>query len=323
MQVSLSSCGAGIRDVLVPDNNGVARTVTLRPMDESNMFNTYHGKTVGRTAGRIKDACFTIDGKTAHLAKNNKGVDDLHGGTEGIHARVFSYQVEEGKDSTKVIFKYRSPDGAGGYFGNVDIVVTYVVCENENDFSIIYDATTDEKTLLNLTNHVYWNMSGDLRETVENQIMYLSAPYYASLDERLIITGKVPVNEVMDFRTPHEVGKYIEDPELQKYTKGYDHPFFLDVKSKDEVAASLVSALSGIKLEVRTTYPLAVVYADCQANPNVEVYPGKMDKKYLAICYECQYHSDGTRWEKDADYGVITPEKPYHNEIHYTFSLVK
>ena len=127
MEIKLSTCGAGIKEIKVPDKNGIIKTVTLAPVDNERYNQAYHGKIIGRTSGRIENATFTIDGKTANLEKNNQGIDNLHGGTTGLHQQNFEVSIEENIEFTDVVFTYFSPDGEGGYFGNINITITYRV----------------------------------------------------------------------------------------------------------------------------------------------------------------------------------------------------
>ncbi|MBQ9081619.1 MAG: galactose mutarotase [Clostridia bacterium] len=320
MRLTLTSCGAGIREIKVPDKFGNVKTVTLAPKDDSKYQSAYHGKTIGRTAGRIENATFSIDGKVARLQKNNFDTDNLHGG-EGVYAKPFDYTVKQREEYTDVSFTYFSPDGEHGYFGNVTITVTYRVYEKENKFRIFFDGETDRKTLLNLTNHVYLNVSGDLSEKVTEQTMYLNASRYGEVNERLIVRKIAEVSDEFNFTTPRKIGERIEDASVQRYTKGYDHVFFLNESGLHTLACSLSSQKSGILLEVRTTYPCAVVYTNNFPLELSEVGAEKQDEKYLAVCFECQYHPDGIH-QMSENCGVFTPEKGYHEETEFTFKTI-
>ncbi len=321
LKLVLTTNGAGIREVYVPDKNGDSRIVTHRPLDEEVFYKGYHGKTIGRTSGRIANATFSIDDKTAVLEKNNRGVDNLHGGAAGLHDKEFALQVKPAKEYTDVIYTYHSPDGDGGYFGAVDFVITYRVYEDENKFAMIFDATCDQPTLLNLTNHVYWNMGGDCSENCTTQILYIDAPYVGKLNERLIIEEIVPVSKEFDFRTPHAIGDYVDTPAVQKYTAGYDHPWFFESADFNKVRCTLHSNKSGIRLNLKTTYPCVVYYGD-NFPVKGEICKGVKDQKYHAVCLECEYNPDGIHTEPD-NCGVTTPEKPYHEVMEFTFDIVE
>ena len=317
MTVALSDCGAGIRDVYVPDRDGMPQLVTLRPADETLMLRAAHGKTIGRTAGRIANAEFTIGERTAHLEKNNRGVDNLHGGSASFRYKKFEYSVREFDDCAEVEFTYFSPDGEGGYFGNVTLSVTYALYAHENKLVIRYRGTCDEKTLLNVTNHAYWNLSGNLRETVENHIMRINASRFGYVNERGVTVDETAVTPEFDFRTAHAIGEFIDSPEVQRVTCGYDHPFFLD-GNDGTFAVSVYSPASGIEMRVSTDYPCVVIYTN-NSPKDARLFGGGTDGKYMAVCTECQYHPDGIHRQPHAC-GVFSPEKPYENEIVFEFN---
>lgn len=320
MTVCLTDLGAAIREVKVPDKNGEVKTVTLCPTDDKIFVAGYHGKTIGRTSGRINGATFSIDGKTAVLEKNNYGRDNLHGGATGLHAQKFSYIINEGEKYTEAEFTYLSKDGEGGYFGNVKITVIYRIYEGQNRFGIIFKGVADEKTLLNLTNHVYWNMGGNLTENVKEQALFINASHVGKLNERLISEEIIAVPAEFDFRKPHKIGDFAEAENVQRHTTGYDHPFFFAESGLDKLACALQSEKSGIRLEVRTTYPCVVLYTDNYADGNVEVYKDRLDEKYMAACLECQYHPDGVH-QTPEKCGIISPENDYYEEVDYRFVI--
>ncbi|MDE6397883.1 MAG: galactose mutarotase [Clostridiales bacterium] len=323
MIVTLCSLGASIREIRTPDKTGESVTVTMRPASEETFRATYYGKTIGRTAGRIANATFTINGKTAQLQKNNKGIDNLHGGASGLHAQIFAHRIARSDAYTDVVFTYFSPDGEGGYFGNVQFAVTYRIWENENKFSMIYDATTDEPTLINLTNHVYLNVSGDMREPAAEHTLTIAASRKAKLNEQLIIEGIEPVTPATDFRSPRKIGEKINEAEVQQYTHGYDHVYFLDKSGLDTVACTLSSEKSGIALAMRTTAPSVVFYSNSMPKAGMKVLPsGQTDEKYIAACLECERFSDGYAAYPELC-AVTTPEKPYHEETEFAFTVTE
>lgn len=305
LEVTLCALGAGIASIRFPDRAGVKRELTK--LSDNGYGVGHNGLTTGRTAGRIANATFTVGGKTAVLEKNNFGVDNLHGGSTGLHKKVFDMTLEEKDNGVDVVFSCVSPDGEGGYFGNIALDVVYTVYENENAMRLKYHATADCETLLNVTNHVYLNASGDLREPVTVQDVFINASRVGKLDERLITREIIPVTPQFDFRKAHKHGDYNADESVQRYTHGYDHPFFLDGCGEDVPACSLYSETSGIKITVSTTYPCVVVYAD------------NFGGNY-AVCFECQYHPDGIHACKD-DCGILSPDSPYDNSMLYKFDI--
>lgn len=322
MIIALSSLGAGIREVRVPDKTGDTKTVTLCPVEEEENRYGYYGKTIGRTSGRIAEARFNIDGKVAFLEKNNFSRDNLHGGRTGLHAQVFGYEIIESEDFCDVVFSYLSKDDEGGYFGQADIKVTYRIFNTVNKFAIRFDADVNEKLLLNLTNHVYWNLGGDLSEKITEEMLYINADRYGKLNERLIVEKITPVTKHMDFRKPHKIGDFIDEEDVQEFTKGYDHPFFFKTAGADKTACAAFSEKSGIRLDVRTTYPCVVLYTSNYADEHLELFRGVKGSRYLGFCLECQYHPDGIH-QMSENCGLCEPDKPYHEETEYLFSIKK
>ena len=320
LQLTLCSLGASIRDIRVPDAEGTTRSVILRPADETLFAANYYGKTIGRTSGRIEGATFRLGDKTAKLDKNNRGTDNLHGGAEGFHAKVFDTEVHSGADYTDVVFSLFSPDGEGGYFGNVHATVTYRVWENAATFRILYDCTADEPTLLNLTNHVYLNVGGDLRESAKEQTLQIRASQVSKFNDRLIVEKFIPVPPELDFRTAHKIGDFVYSETVQRYTNGYDHVYMLDTHGIQDTACVVESEKSGIRLEIATTYPCTVFYANSMPKEDMAVYPCGEDQQYLALCLECQYNSAGIFMTPE-NCGVTTTEKPFHEETEYRFTV--
>lgn len=305
MAVTLCAAGAGIMSIKVPDRDGTPREVTK--LGKNGYATDFHGLTIGRTSGRISNAEFSIGDKTAHLQKNNFGVDNLHAGRSGLFSRLFDMRVTESINRAEVEFTYFSPDGEGGYFGNADIRIIYYAYNDKNVLGINFCAVPDCATLFNMTNHVYFNMSGDLREPFSEQLMFINASRYGVLNERLVLQEVVPVTPPFDFTTPRKAITTLNDESVQRYSHGYDHPFFLDARGLDITACSLHSETSGIRLNVKTTYPCVVVYGDN--------FAGNM-----GVCFECQYNPDGIHMSPH-DCGIATPDDPYNETTEFWFDI--
>ena len=318
MEIKLSTCGAGIREVRVPNEFGVVKTVTLTALSDELYNSSSHGKSIGRTSGRIENATFTIDDKTAFLDKNNRGIDNLHGGKSGFHKQNFNFSLEENQQYTDVVFTYFSPDGEGGYFGNVMVSITYRVFEEENRFRITINGKSDCKNILNITNHVYWNLSGDLSENILEHEMFLDASRRGKLNSRLILTEIIPVSQEFDFRNGQKIGTYILSECVQEHTTGYDHPFYLD--NNNEIAASLYSEKNNLRLNVKTSYPSIVCYSDNYPFQNTEILKNVYDSKYMAICLECQYSPNGLKIVPEKA-GVFNADEEYNEYIEYEFII--
>lgn len=313
MEITLSSCGAGIREIKLPNKNGEIKTITLAPIDNKLYNQAYHGKIIGRTSGRIENASFAIDGRCAYLEKNNQGIDNLHGGSTGFHVQNFDYVIEANSNFTDIIFLYLSPNGEGGYFGNIDIKITYRIYKLNNKFEIIINGISDCKNYLNITNHVYWNLSGDLCDNILNHELFINASKRGFLNERSILTEILPVSKEFDFRKPKLIGEDINADCVTLNTIGYDHPFYLD---EGNVASTLYCKESGIKLSIKTTYPVVVCYVNNYPEYDKLVFNDKYDDMNMAVCLECQYSPNGL---------VMTPnnagvfEKEYNHKIEYEF----
>ena len=314
MEIKLSTCGAGIKEIKVPNKEGLVKTVTLAPVDDKLYNEAYHGKIIGRTSGRMENATFTIDGLTANLEKNNQGTDNLHGGSTGLHQQNFDVEINEINEYTDVIFTHFSPDGEGGYFGNVNIKITYRVYENINKFDIIINGKSDCKNLLNITNHVYWNLNGDLSNKILEHELYINASKRGVLNERSILTDIIPVSKEFDFRKPKLLGQDINADCVTLNTVGYDHPFYLDENAN--IVSYLYCKDSGIKLNIKTTYPVIVCYSNNYPEYDVEVFKGVYDNMHMAVCLECQYSPNSLKMTPE-NAGVFDEE--YNEVIEYEF----
>ena len=305
MTIKLSSLGAGIREVKVPDKNGDVKLITLSYTNDEYYNEFYHGKIIGRTSGRMENASFEIDGKVAKLEKNNKDMDNLHGGNTGLHHQNFDYRIIENNEYTDIIFNYLSPDGEGGYFGNIAINITYRIYE-------------DIKNLLNITNHVYWNLSGDLKETILDHELYINADKRGVLNERSILTDIIPVSKEFDFRIPKLIGLDIKHEDVTLNTGGYDHPFYL-VDNKN-VVSSLSSKASGVNLDIKTSYPVVVFYSNNYPECDKLITNDKYDDMHMAVCLECQYSPNSVIMTPDKS-GIF--DKEYNEWIEYEFNSSK
>ena len=258
--VVLSSLGAGIVGVTVPDRDGNLADVVLGYADPADYFGDgpCAGKTPGRYANRIAKGKFKIGNKEYQLAINN-GPNALHGGPEGFMNRIW----ESESKGSHVKFTYHSADGEEGYPGAVDVTVVYS-WNDDNELMMEYSAETDKKTVINLTNHAYFNLDGEGSGTVLDHNLQLFASHWLPTDDTQIPLGEIAEvkGTPMDFTAGKRIGEEIEaDFEALKIGKGYDHCWVLDNWHKHSVikAARLVSEKSGRVLDVLTTQPGAQV----------------------------------------------------------------
>ena len=254
MEVCITNFGGRIVSIMVPDKNGKMQDVVLGFDSIADYINvpSDFGASIGRYANRINQGRFVLDGDTIQLPQNNFG-HCLHGGPKG-----WQYQVYEANliDPMTLELTRISPDGDENFPGNVTAKVTYTLTE-DNAIDIKYSATTDKKTIINMTNHSYFNLTGNPSKASTDNILYVNADYYTPVDSTFMTTGEIaPVKDTpMDFTTPKTVGQDISNYDFVqlKNGNGYDHNWVLNTKGDiSQVAAKLTSPESGITLEVYT-----------------------------------------------------------------------
>lgn len=317
--VELCNIGAAIVSVVVPDRNGVLEDVVLGYESPLSYFGDgpCAGKCPGRFANRIALGKFTFDGKTFSLPVNN-GPNHLHGGPEGFQNKVW----ESKTDGNAVEFMYFSEDGEAGYPSDLKVVARYDWSE-EHVLELTFNAVSDGPTILNLTNHAYFNLAA-FKENVLGHELCLNASEYLPTDETLIPLGdSEPVSGTpMDFINPKTLGRDIKaDFAALNYGKGYDNCFVLDDYTPGQMgkAASLYSETSGRLLEVFTTQPGVQIYTGNWLEGCPEGKGGRIYHDYDAVAIECQHFPDSPN---KADYpSVVLREGESFNEaIIFAFS---
>lgn len=256
--VTITNYGARVAHLVVPDKTGTPTDIVLGYNSLKEYLESpsaYYGALIGRYANRIANGAFELDGQKFQLPQNNK-TNSIHGGPGGLHNVV--WDIVNSTD-TYVELQYLSPDGDQGYPGNLDITVMYKLNE-ENGLEIIYQAMSDKKTVINLTNHSYFNLNGDGSGDVNKHVLQIEADSYTPVDTLLIPLGEHTVvdNTPFDFRTPTAIGQRIDDPDTQLKTGGgYDHNYVLKKgeTGTPEKVATVFSNESGITMEVFTTEP--------------------------------------------------------------------
>lgn len=319
--VTLSSLGAGIVAVEVPDANGKMADVCLGYKNPADYIDDgpCAGKVPGRYANRIAKGHFSLDGKEYTLAINN-GPNALHGGPTGFMNHIWDSEAIESEG--KVIFTLSSPDGDEGYPGDLKATATYTWDEN-NKLTLKLEAETDAPTVINLTNHAYWNLEGHNSGNIFNHEMWLGASRYLPTDETLIPTGELAEieNTPMDFTAPKKIGKDIEkDFTALKYGKGYDNCWVIDgyEKGKLKHVATLTSAPSGRILEVSTTQPAAQVYTGNWLAGSPENKSGRSYEDYDGVAIECQNFPDAPN-HSNFPCPVLKAGEKYEETIEFAF----
>ncbi len=319
--VTLCSIGAGIVSVNVPDKDGKMGDVVLSYGKAGSYFGDgpCMGKCPGRYANRIAAGKFSLDGKQYELPVNN-GPNHLHGGPEGFQNKIWESRKHKGG----VEFKYSAADGEMGYPGNLTVVARYEWSE-DNELRLTFSAKSDAKTVVNLTNHCYFNLNG--KGSVLRHYLKLNATQYLPTDETLIPLGEAEpvVGTPMNFITAKTLGRDIrKDFPALKYGKGYDACWVIDdyMPGQIQEAAELYSTQSGRELKVYTTQPGVQVYTGnwLEGCPN-----GKRGRKYHDYCgvaLECQHFPDSPN-HPDYPSTVLKPGKVMHEAIIFAFSVKK
>ncbi len=319
-QLKLTTYGARIVSLTVPDRTGKLANVTLGfdslpPYLEHQAF---FGCTTGRFANRIAKARFKLDGQEYHLAANN-GPNHLHGGLKGFDRQHWQATSYENSDAIGVEFTYHSPAGEEGYPGDLDVKVRYS-WSNDNVLTIKYTATASKATILNLTNHAYWNLGGvGSGKILEHELM-LAADTFLPIDETSIPTGKLAPVEgtVMDFTSYRPIGARIEALKQPPSTsQGYDHCYVIRRHDHDlRLAAQLYDPRSGRSMEVHTTEPGMQLYTGNFLKGDKE--SGGFDQ-HKALCLETQHFPDSPN-RPEFPTTVLKPGQMYRQTTVYRFS---
>ncbi len=274
---------------------------------------SYLGALVGRVCNRIEKGHFSIGDKDYRLPINN-GPNSLHGGIEGFSYKVFDYELIE--DGVK--FHYLSKNQEEGYPGNLDFYAIYWL-ENQS-LHIQYDAICDQDTLVNITNHSYFNLNG-YASNIDEHMLKIEASKFGCVDENGLFTGEYrDVDEsAFDFRKENKIGNLIHSKDEQLIiAKGYDHPYLFDTKENQVI---LYSPKSGIELRVSTTYPSAQIYSANYLNGQKDKY-GKVMHPQDALCIETSYLPDSIHKEKNSK-TLLKADELYNEETVYTFEVRK
>lgn len=318
--VKLSSFGAGILEINVPDRNGKLDDVVLgyRNLEDYMHDGPCAGKTPGRYANRIGLGQFSIDGKQYQLATNN-GPNALHGGPENFANKIWDAKIVE----NGVEFNLVSPDGDEHYPGTLTAKVTYT-WNDDNELTINYDADTDAPTVVSLTNHAYFNLSGDCSGCVLDTKVKLYAEKYLPTNSTQVPNGEYAdvAGTPMDFRTPKALGKDIkQDFPALKYGKGYDSSWVIDnwEKGKLSPAAEVMDEKSGRKLSIFTTQPAVQVYTGNWLKGSPISKCGKEYSDYDAVALECQGMPDAPN-KPNFPSQLLRPGEHYHEVIIYKLS---
>ncbi len=319
IMVKMINYGGTIIEILVPDREGNVENIVLtyRNIEDYIENPAYFGATIGRTSGRIADGRFTLDDRVYELNKNY-GVNQGHGGSTGFSFRIWDYKIKEIDQGTTVEFSYLSKDMEENYPGNLQVKVKYTL-KNSNELVIEYEGETDKNTICNLTNHSYFNLSGDYKRKITEQFLQVSSHSFLELNSNQIPTGEfIDVKETpMDFNSLKLIERDIKNNYDQlTMTNGYDHTWILD-KSENQII--MYDEISGRKMIINTTYPSVVIYS-YNFPKNEKLKTGKTGSKHDGICFETQYEPNGINNDRLNSARLNSGEK-YYEKTELKFSV--
>lgn len=324
-EATVINYGAKIVSLCVPDRDGKLTDVVLGHNNLNEYLNSeepYFGAVCGRTGNRIAKGKFTLDGVTYQLAINN-GPNNLHGGLKGFNAVVWDAKQT---DNQTLELTYLSKDGEEGFPGNLNVKITYKLTD-DNSFDIDYEATTDKATIINLTNHSYFNLSGEGDPSVYDHSLKIFSREYLPTDDTAIPYGKPEAvgGTPFDFIMPHPIGERInEDFQQLHFGKGYDHTFILEKNLPGQFALALecYSPKTGIVMDIYTTEPGVQVYTGNWMTGNFEGKHGHRYPMRAAVCFETQHFPDSIN-KPEYPSVVLRPGDTFKSKTVHKFTVKK
>lgn len=323
MCAKIINYGGIIVSLFIPDKNGISKDVVLGYDNIENYYHngTYFGALIGRCSNRIKSGKFFIDGAEYSVALNDNGINHLHGGNKGFDTKLWDYNItQQGLE-----LSYLSKDGEENYPGNLDVKVIYSITDN-NELKVDYYAVSDKSTIINLTNHSYFNLDGHETGSILDQKLWINSNYFTATDNGSIPTGElVNVKDTpMDFNIPTPIGERIDEKyEQLNLAGGYDHNWKVNRDSdKLEKVASLYSEKTGIFMEVSTTLPGIQIYAGNYLGGHVNKL-GKNNAVYdkrAGVCFETQYFPNAINIPT-FESCIFKKGEEYHHTTIFKFSI--
>jgi aldose 1-epimerase len=327
MEVKILTYGGILQSIRVPDRDGNLANVTLNAPDLDGYLDgtPYFGNITGRYANRIARGTFTLDGHMYRLALNN-GENSLHGGNVGFDKVIWTASEVTDGEGVGLKLSRTSPDGEEGYPGALTVDVTYTLTD-DNEIRIDYHATTDAPTVVNLTNHAYWNLAGEGAGSIYDHELQINAPSYTPVDSTLIPTGEIVdvAGTPFDFTQPHAIGERIRDGSNEQLIigQGYDHNYVLDRPSPDDkttiVAAEVFEPTSGRVLTISTTEPGIQFYSGNFLNGLDVGESGQTYRQGDGFALETQHYPNSPN-QPDFPSTVLQPGDEYATTTTYAFS---
>lgn len=324
-EATITNYGGRIVSIVVPDREGKRADVVLGFDDLAGYLakNPYFGALVGRYANRIGNARFNLDGKTFELEANDPP-NSLHGGNHGFDKSVWTPKVLTGEHGDALVLTHFSPDGDAGYPGNLQVRVTYSLT-SDNELHVLFEATTDQRTVVNLTNHSYFDLSGKQgQDGILQHIITIDADHITPVDKHLVPTGELmPVaGTPFDFTSPHTIGERIDDRNEQlKLAWGYDQNFVLRGEQGTlRLAAKAVDPGTGRVLEVLTTEPGIQFYSGNHLDGSVTGKGGAVYRFRTGFCLETQHFPDSPN-HPEFPSTVLNPGAMFQSHTVFRFSV--
>lgn len=314
--------GAIITEINIPDREGNIENIVLSFEDYDTYLKNpgYLGAAIGRNSGRIGNGEFEIQGEVYKLEKN-EGNNTLHGGFNGFNFKRFDFKTFKSDNEVGITFSYLSLDGESGFPGEVLIKITYIL-NNENELKISYEGKPNKKTILNMTNHSYFNLSGNAKRKIDGHLLYIDSDKITELDNESIVTGKMinVSNTPFDFRLPKKIGQDVYKDYYQlNITKGYDHYFEFNNNDKEKKVVELYDEESGRGLEIYTNCNGVVAYS-CNYLNNERLSIGRELEVKDAICLETQNVPIG-RNNLFIEDSIVDSNELYSKETIYKFTI--
>ncbi|MDU3350882.1 MAG: aldose epimerase family protein [Clostridium sp.] len=319
--INVLNYGAILTDLLVPDKDGIIENVIMKYKD-LNVYEenpSYYGALIGRTSGRIADGKVLLNGNVLSFNKNY-GLNQGHGGDIGFNKKLLEVKTNATENEAFLEFYYLSPSGEEGYPGNLNLTVRYTITE-DNEFKISYKAISDEDTLVNLTNHSYFNLSGNCKEDILSHYLYIDSDFLIELNENSVPTGEIINIEgtPFDFTNPKTIGRDIEEDDYQlKIGQGYDHPWILN--GGNDIKLKLYHKASGRQMDVYTNQNSVVLYSlNFPDDELLECGKKPARRDALAIETQCPPIGEDNIFVK---YSILRKGEEYDKETIYKFSII-
>lgn len=323
LEACITNYGARLVSLMTPNKNGEFEDIVYGYSKINDYLENKQnfGATIGRYIGRILNSTFSIDSIRYNLIPNT-GIHCAHGGDPGFANKIWDAKLINQQTLELSLF---SPDGENGFPGNLTVTVVYSLTNN-NELDIYYKATTDKPTIINLSHHSFFNISGDLSKSIENQILYINSDKYTPYDSLKCVTGEIlnVENTPFDFRIPQPIGLRINDDNDQlSITNGYDHNWVLNIEGDSTIlAAKLIDKESGRVMEIYTNEPGLQIYTSNGLKGNLI---GKNNIPYHArtsICLETQHYPDSPN-KPQFPSTILRPNETYYSRCIYKFNIMK